>query len=515
MSTSRITLTQWIGFISMVFGMFMAVLDIQIVASSVRQIQAGLSASADEIVWVQSSYLIAEVIMIPISGWLAHVYSTRVLFTVCCAIFTIMSVACACATNLDSMIVFRALQGFFGGAMIPTVFAVIFTSFPVDKRPMLTVIVGLVVTLAPSLGPVLGGYLTDHYSWHYLFLINILPGIAVCFVSWHFVDIDQPHPEELSRIDWWGILWIALCLSTLQYVLEEGSRKQWFDDSRILILSLVSLCSAIALFYRELTCAHPIISFKAFRDANFTTGCILSFIIGVGLYGMVYLLPVYLATVKGLNSYQIGIYVSVTGAFQLLSAPVAGNLSKYWDPRIILAIGLGLFASSGFFDAHITAESGFEDFFLPQALRGFSLMFCFVPINSIALGTLPMADIKSASGLYNLMRNLGGAIGLAILNTSMIRLQKVHYAHLREHVTAGSPLTDLRLEGMSNYLQQFPGIANPDQAALTLLTQTVQREALILTFIQLFQGIAILFVVALCSLFFVKKVSIDGSGGGH
>ncbi|MCF7968308.1 MAG: DHA2 family efflux MFS transporter permease subunit, partial [Methylococcaceae bacterium] len=310
-SEHTLTTREWVGFIAMVFGIFMAILDIQIVASSLEQIQAGLSATQDEITWVQTAYLIAEVVIIPLSGWLARALSTRVLFTVSCAGFTLMSLLCALSWNLNSMIVFRGLQGLFGGAMIPSVFAVIYTLFPPRLQPTMVIVVGLVVTVAPTAGPVFGGYLTNAVSWKALFLVNLIPGFFVSLLTWLFVRVDEPEWDLLEKIDFRGIFYIVVFLGCMQFVLEEGVREEWFESREIVLLTLIALMAGIAMLYRELTIDNPIVDLWAFRDFNFAVGCMFSFVLGIGLYTIIYLMPVYLATVKGLNSLQIGQYIMV------------------------------------------------------------------------------------------------------------------------------------------------------------------------------------------------------------
>jgi len=329
-SETPLTLGQWIGFFSMAIGVFMAVLDIQVVASSLQEIQAGLSATKDEIAWVQTSYLIAEVIIIPLSGWLGRVFSTRYLYVISAGGFTLASLLCAFAWNLPSMIVFRCLQGFLGGAMIPMTFTVIFVLFPPRLQPAMTIVLGLIVTMAPTIGPVLGGFLTETYNWQLLFLINIIPGIIVCIMVWKYLDIDRPDWALLQKIDFVGIALIAVFLGSMQFVLEEGVRKQWFEDHLIVALTIVAVVSGIVMLIWELKNPHPIIDLYAFRNINFAVGCGYSFVLGVGLYTIIYLTPIYLASVKGLNSLQIGYYLMVVGGFQLLSAFMPGRWRKKW-----------------------------------------------------------------------------------------------------------------------------------------------------------------------------------------
>jgi DHA2 family multidrug resistance protein len=511
----NLTSKEWIGFIGLIFGMFMSVLDIQIVNSSLAQIQAGLSATSEEITWVQTAYLVAEVVMIPLSGWLARALSTRVLFFYSCLGFTIMSFGCALATSLPLMILARALQGFFGGGMIPTVFAVIFTLFPPKMQPKISVLVGLVVTIAPTIGPVLGGYLTDIFSWEALFLINIIPGIGVCLATWFFVDVDQPDHRLFKKIDFLGIIFITLFLGSVQFVLEEGNQKEWFDSSLILLFTFVAIISGICGAYRELTYEEPIVDLRAFKNKNFAVGCFFSFILGLGLYTSVYLLPAYLSSVKHLNSFQIGVYMMVTGAFQLLSAPLAGFCSQKMDLRFMFVIGFLTFGVGVWVMANLSYDAGYGDFFLPQALRGISLMFCFIPINQLSLGTLPKDQLKNASGLYNLMRNLGGAIGLAVVNTLMTWWSKSLYGNLRESVHGGSPQVEALLAQMGERLESL-STAFPHEGALKIITQLAQREALIITYNQLFILVSLFFFGGVFAIFLVKEIPRDKPiEGGH
>ena len=469
------------AFFAMVVGMFMAILDIQIVSSSLSEIQAGLSASATEVSWVQTSYLIAEVVMIPFSGYLSRLLSTRVLFVASAVGFTVMSFACAFAWNLPSMIAFRLLQGFLGGAMIPTVFATSFILFPPHRRASVTVVMGLVATMAPTLGPTLGGYLTQVFSWHWLFLINLMPGIFVALTVWALLDIDEPDRSLLEGFDLPGIVLMAVFLCSVEYVLEEGPRWQWFEDDGVAAFAAIGTVSGVLFFWRVLTYRRPIVDLWAFRDRNFAFGCLLSFVLGIGLYGSVYLLPLFLAQVRGYNSLQIGLVMMVTGTCQFISAPIVGFLSKKLDLRIMLAIGLTLFGSSVWLNHYVTSDWGFWELATPQGIRGFSLMLCFVPINSLALGTLPVDRLKNASGLYNLMRNLGGALGLATINTVLIERLALHESRLSDHLTLTSPRVQQMLDGLSARIAPTLG-GDATLPATKILWRMMEQQAHVLTF---------------------------------
>jgi len=514
-ATERVlSVGDWIGFAAMVLGIFIAILDIQIVSSSLQQIQAGLSATRDEITWVTTSYLIAEVIIIPLTGWLARALSTRVLVAVAAGGFTLTSALCAFAWNLPAMVAFRTLQGAFGGVMIPTVFSVIYTLFPPRLQTPMTVVAGLVVTIAPTAGPVLGGYLTESYSWHALFLINLLPGALITLCVAIFVKVDQPDWSLLKRIDFLGVLCVVVFLGSLQFVLEEGVREQWFESHEIVLFTALAIFGGVGMLVRELSIKEPIVELRAFRDFNFAVGSIYSFIMGVGIYTVLYLMPVHLATVKGLNSLQIGEYLMVTGGFQFLSAFLAGAAARWMDSRVMLALGLAIYGAGCWMNGAMNADWGYAEMFLPQALRGISMMFIFLPINALALGTLPPEEVQNASGLFNLMRNLGGAIGLAVANTLMVGWRKEYYAHLRSFMRVDDTQTMALLQQM-----QVGALAHgsPDaaRAGLEMLARLAWREAEVMTTNQMFQLLGAMFFASLLLMPLVRKVDMAQSGASH
>ncbi|ACM37762.1 DHA2 family efflux MFS transporter permease subunit [Agrobacterium vitis] len=492
-----------IGFLAMVFGMFMAILDIQIVSASLSEIQAGLGAGSEEVSWVQTSYLIAEVIMIPLSGMLARIVSTRVLFSCAAAGFTIASAMAATATNIEQMIIYRAIQGFIGGGMIPSVFAAAFTIFPPSKRSIVSPIIGLVATLAPTIGPTVGGYISHAMSWHWLFLINIFPGIIVTLVVWTFVDFDKPDRSLLAKFDWWGLFSMALFLGAMEYVLEEGNNKDWFNDERIVWGALLMTLGGVVFFYRAFTCEQPVVDLRAFSNRNFAFGSLFSFVMGMGLYGLTYLYPLYLSRVRGYDSLMIGETMFVSGLAMFLTAPLAGILSTKMDPRLMMACGFTSFALGTYMVTGMTADWDFYDLLLPQILRGCSLMTCMVPINNIALGTLPPERIKNASGLYNLTRNLGGAVGLAIINTLLTRRTDEHYGRLVEHINWSKPAAMSWIDTVSaNYA--FYGL-DGENAAFKKLSSMINQQAWIMAFMDVFLGITILFIALTALSTMIKK----------
>lgn len=502
------------AFLAMVFGMFMAILDIQIVSASLAEIQAGLGASSDEISWVQTSYLIAEVVMIPLSGFLGRLLSTRVLFTVSAAGFTAASVLCATATNIEQMIVYRAIQGFIGGGMIPSVFAAAFTIFPPSKRSIVSPIVGLVATLAPTVGPTIGGYLSHAFSWHWLFLVNVGPGILVAIAAWNLIDFDKGDKSLLAKFDWWGLAGMAAFLGSLEYVLEEGPRNDWFQDSHIVIMTVVLVAGALMFFYRAFTAEEPIVDLSAFKNMNFALGSSFSFIMGVGLYGLTYLYPLYLGSIRGYDALMIGEALFVSGLAMFITAPLAGFLSTRMDPRLMMMIGFIGFAAGTYLMTGLTADWDFYELLLPQILRGCSMMLCMVPINNLALGTLHPSHIKNASGLFNLMRNLGGAIGLAVINTMLMRRGDLHYAQLSEHLNWGNREAQ---EMLANLTAKF-NAAGMDGAniALMKLSGMVRQQATLMSFIDVFMILTVLFVsLAFFATMMKKPGDVPKDAAGH
>ena len=502
------------AFIFMVFGMFMAILDIQIVSASLSEIQAGLSASQDEITWVQTAYLIAEVIMIPLSGFLSRAFSTRVVFFVSAAGFTVMSFFCSRASSIDEMIVWRALQGFIGGGMIPTVFASAFTIFPRSKQPIVAPIIGLVATLAPTIGPTVGGYLTDLFSWHWLFLVNILPGIVVSIATWVLIDFDEPDLKLLKNFDWTGLIAMAAFLGALEYALEEGPSKDWLESGAVSFALGVSAIGAVVFFWRAFTARQPIVDLTAFADRNFWTGSLFSFVMGIGLYGLTYIYPVYLASVRGYSSLMIGKTMFVTGVCMFIMAPISGRLMGKIDPRIMIALGFVGFAIGTWQASFITADWDFWELLVPQMFRGFSLMLCMVPINNLALGTMPPQRIKNASGLFNLTRNLGGAFGLALINTTLDKRMDLHLERLREAVVWGRSAADETLASMTAALASRGSDAG--LAATRQLALMVRQQAEVMALGDVFLSLTVIFLVLVVLAGFMRKPQPMGAGArGH
>ena len=509
----RIEPRRLFAFLAMVFGMFMAILDIQIVSASLTEIQAGLAASSDEIVWVQTAYLIAEVVMIPLSGFLSRALGTRILFAASAAGFAAASLMCGLSSSINEIIIWRAIQGFIGGGMIPTVFASAYLIFPRSRMPVIMPLIGLVATMAPTIGPTVGGYLTDTLSWHWLFFINVVPGIAVTIAALALIDFDAPDFSLFENFDWLGLLFMAGFLGALEYVLEEGPRNDWFGDTTILTLAWISAFSAIAFFARVLTARTPIVDLSSFSNRNFAVGSLFSFVLGIGLYGLTYIYPIYLAQIRGYDALMIGETMFVSGLAMFLTAPVAGRLMTLVDKRIMLMAGFLFFAVGTWWMTYLTSDWDFYELLWPQIFRGVGLMLSIIPINDIALGTLPPERVKNASGLYNLMRNMGGAFGLAGLTTILNDRTDLHLARLHEAITWSRVPAMETLKALTQRFQSYGSDAH--DMALKQLMLITHRQGVVLAFEDVFFLLTLLFAGLALLAVLAQKPAAPAAPGGH
>jgi len=495
-------------FAVMCVGMFVALLDIQIVAASLQQIGGGLSAAQDDIGWVQTAYLIAEIIVIPLSGWLTRVFSTRWLFAASAAGFTLASLLCGLAWNIESMIVFRALQGLLGASMIPTVFTSSFHYFDGQRRVYAAAVVGTIASIAPTLGPVIGGWITDTLDWHWLFYINLVPGLAVTLAVPALVRIDKPDLSLLKGADYPGIVLMALALGNLEYVLEEGARWNWFDDRTITGCAWIAGISGVVFIARSLTYANPVVDLRAFRNRNFAVGCFLSFVTGIGIFSTIYLTPLFLGYVRGFSAWQTGVAVFSTGVASLVGVPVYVALGRRLDLRWLMMFALACFALSMWSFSFITHDWGSAELFVPQILRGFPQVFAVAPSVTLGLGSLPMERLKYASGLFNMMRNLGGAVGIAVCGAILNTRTNLHFNDIASTLTpANHAMTDL-VQGMTQRYTATLGSADAGHlAALKQLWQLAYREAATMAYADAFQAIMLAFIVATLFVPLLRKVA--------
>ncbi|MGT2473168.1 DHA2 family efflux MFS transporter permease subunit [Paraburkholderia terrae] len=503
------TATKVFAFSLLCLGFFMATLDIQIVASSLKDIGGGLSASQDELSWVQTAYLIAEIMVIPMSGWLTRVFSTRWVFAASALGFTITSMLCGLAWDINSMILFRGLQGAAGAAMIPTVFTTAFMLFPGKQRIIAATTIGALASLAPTIGPVIGGWITDQWSWHWLFYLNLVPGVLVTVLVPRYVNVDHADVSLLKTGDYLGIVLMSGFLGCLEYVLEEGPRKNWFGDNAILFCAWICAICGFLFLVHAFTAKEPIVDLRALAIRNFGIGSLLSFITGIGLFCTVFLTPVFLSRVRGFDSLQIGLALLSVGCAQLVALTAYSFLARRVDMRLLMVFGLICFGVGCYLYVPLTNQWGWHELLIPQVLRGVGQQFCVPPIVTMALGSLPPSRLKSASGLFNLMRNLGGAIGIAVCSTMLNDRLNLHYERLDEHVTAGRPVIEAMLRNQAAHFSAVGGdVINGASAGLASLHSLLMREALVLTFSDTFLAVSLCFAVGLISVLFSRPFGL-------
>lgn len=493
-------------FFLMALGQFMALLDIQIVASSVAEISAGLAAAPDEASWIQTAYLMAEIVMIPLSGMLSRAFSTRWLFAASAAGFTIASIGCGFAQNIETMIAMRAIQGFVGGAMIPTVFATGFALFKGPRQALIAAILGMSGALAPTIGPTLGGWITETYSWHWLFFVNVVPGTIIACTIPFLGRVDDPTPSLLRKFDLIGLGLMAVALASLEYVLEEGYRWGWMGDSLIRNLVCLSVITGGLFIWRSLRHPSPVVDFTVLKNRTFAVSTLFIFVTGFGLFGAVYILPLFLARIAGFNALQIGEAVVAAGLAMVLSAPLVAKLSRKVDPRLLITIGLFLFAFSLWRMTPITSNWTGVELFWPQFIRGLSMLLCIVPATNMALGSVPPERLKMASAFFNTMRNLGGAIGIACINTWLNARTNLHWLRLNEALPAGRPELADWLTHTSSYLQTVtPDPIEAKERTIAILAHLTRREATTMAFSDALWIMAVLFLAALLLVPLIRK----------
>jgi len=497
----------WLGFAAMCVGMFMAVLDVQVVASSLTAIQTALHIPLARLGWIQTAYLMAEVVAIPLTGILTRALSLRILFAAATLGFVAASLACALSPGFDALIAARVVQGFFGGMLIPAVFTAVFLLIPERHHILATTMAGVAALIAPTLGPLLGGWLTESQSWHWIFLVNIVPGLIVAAVVLLSLKSEGVDKTVLKRVDTLTFLLFTVFLAGLQWFLNEGPRYHWRGAY---IWSLI-LISAIALawgIHRALSVAHPFVHLKRFRKRGFALGCALSFVLGVGLYGSVYLLSLFLGLVRGHTPLVIGEILMVSGAAQLVTTPLAAWAETKANAKLLTAFGFALFGAGLIANGFTTQTSDFDQLFWPQVMRGLAMMFCLLPSTRLALEHWQPHEVAEASALFNLMRNLGGAIGIAAIDTILTERTEGHVTHLVTRLQAGDPAA-ARLVGLPMRLFHNHAMGPVDPVTRAMIEPMVRRAALTQSCNEAWLLLGVLFLAALLMVPAMRRSKTD------
>jgi DHA2 family multidrug resistance protein len=516
-SSPSVAAKSWLAVFGATIGAFMAVLNIQIVNASLADIRGAISAGADEGGWISTSYLIAEIVVIPLSAWLAKVFSIRRYLLTNAILFLVFSVACAYARDLPQMIVLRAMQGFCGGVLIPLAFTLIITLLPKPKQPVGLALFALSATFAPAIGPTIGGYLTENFGWQYIFFINLVPGSVMVWLLWVSLERAPMRLDLLRSGDWAGIVSMAVGLAALQTVLEEGNKDDWFGSPFIVRLALIAAVALSLFVWIELRSRNPLVNLRLLARRTFGFSIVANVLLGMALYGSVYILPVYLAGVQGYNAEQIGMVLVWTGLPQLVLIPVVLLLMKRFDARILIGIGFALFAASNFMNIAMTADYAADQLLWPNIVRAIGQALVFAPLSAVATAGIEPENAGSASALFNMMRNLGGAVGIAALQTFLTKREQFHSNILVQSVSLLEEATRARLAALTDYFMAH-GLSDPEaawRAAVAAVDAGIRREAFIMGFNDTFLLLGSCLVVALIASLFLKKPALLAAGGAH
>jgi DHA2 family multidrug resistance protein len=507
-----------------VLASLLEIIDTSIVNVAIPSMMGNLGATLDEISWVVTGYIIANAIVLPISSWLSAQVGRKLFYTSCIVIFTASSVACGFSTSLEMLVIFRIIQGLAGGALLPTSQALIFESFPKEKAGMASAIYGMSVMVGPTVGPVLGGYLTDHFGWRMIFNINLPIGIVVAILSFLLVEdvgydpLHQFTKEELKAkrksqrtpIDVWGLVFLISGIGCLQFVLERGQADDWFDSNLILISTIVAIVSLVALIWWELKKApHPILVLRHFKNKSFTGGVLLMSGVGVVLYGLIFIIPVFVSTIQGLTATQTGALFIPGAFFAAMLMPFIGASLRKVDPRALIATGIIALSMAAYQISFFDTMTSVDGMFFPLLLRGAALAFLFVPINTVVLSQFHGPEIGQAAGLLNLCRQLGGSVGIALISTFFQRYQVTSYSVLANHVTMLDHEA-WRIVGqisgsMKMKLSDLVGMGSQTMDAVKILSGLAHRQAFVIGYQKIVRIIAFGYLLSLLPLMMLKK----------
>ena len=514
---NRASATVWIAVLAAMIGSFMAILNIQITNASLLNIEGGIGTGVDNGSWISTSYLIGEIVVIPLTDYLSRVFSFRRYMLASAALFAVFSVACAFTHDLPSMIAMRGLQGFAGGVLIPMAFTLVLTKLPKPQQPVGLAIFALSVTFAPAIGPTIGGYLTENYGWRTIFFVNVIPTI-VMVTALYFTLPRQPMQLKLLREgDWAGIATMAIGLSALQTVLEEGNKDDWFSSPFILRLAGIALVSLSLFVWIELTTEKPLIRLRLLKGRNFGFGTIAMTMLGFALFGSVYILPAYLGQAQGYNSEQIGGVLAWTGLPQLILIPLVPQLMKRFDTRYIAFTGLAIFAYSCFMNTAMSPDYAGDQLWIPNIIRAIGQAMVLTPLTSVTTGEIAPQDAAAASGISNMFRNLGGAIGTAVLATVITKREQFHSNIIGQSVTPGREEVRNRIAQMTDYFMAR-GISDPAEAhqqAVIALGNAVKHQALVMGFSDTFAVLGVVLVLAALAVALTRRVKGAGGAGAH
>jgi DHA2 family multidrug resistance protein len=497
-------------------GTFMEVLDTSVANVALPHIGGTLSATPEEATWVLTSYLVSNAIILPTTAWLASVFGRKRFLLTCIAIFTVSSAICGAATSLGMLIVARVLQGVGGGALQPIAQAILLESFPPARRGVAMATFSMGIIVAPILGPTLGGWITDQYTWRWVFYINLPIGLLALLLVFSFIE-DPPYLERrrFVRMDYIGFAFMSLWLGALQVMLDKGQEEDWFSSSRIRTLAIVSVIAMICFIVREIVTDDPIVNFSVLRERNFAVGTVLITMLGVVLYGTTAMLPLFLQTLLGYTALSSGMAVSPRGFGAMASAFIVGRLIGIVDSRVLLGLGFGALAFSGWMFSHLTLDISMRNVVVANVINGAATGLIFVPLSTTALGLVPRERMGNATGIYNLMRNIGAGVGISLMTTFLARRTQIHQATLITHVTPYDPTYQQWLQSAQAALALRGNPFTAPSQALGLLYSTILRQATLLAFLDNFRLITLAALVCVPMLLLLRRTRGRAAPGGH
>jgi DHA2 family multidrug resistance protein len=514
----KASLTAWIAVTASMIGAFMAILNIQITNASLLDIEGGIGTGVDNGAWISTAYLIGEIIVIPLTDYLSRVFSFRRVILTNTILFAVFSIACAFTRDLGSMILARGFQGFAGGVLIPMAFTMVMTKLPKAQQPIGLAMFAVAVTFAPAIGPTVGGYLTENYGWQTIFFVNTPPSILMVVALALTLEREPVRLGLLKEGDWAGIVTMAIGLSALQTVLEEGNKNDWFGSPFIVKLTIVAVVFLSAFVAIELTIEKPLVNLRLLKRRNFGVGVLVNMLLGAALFGTIYVMPQYLGQVQHYNAEQIGKVLAWTGFPQLIFIPFVPMLMKRFDARYIAFVGMSIFAGSSFMNIWLSLNSAGDQLFAPNVVRAVGQALMLTPVSAIVIAGIAPHEAGSASGLSNMLRNLGGAIGTASLGTLITKREQFHSNVIGQSVTTYRDEVRDRIDQLTHYFMAH-GVSDPAVAqakALAAIGASVRREALIMGFSDAFAVLGVLLAIAAVALLFAKKVQPSAGGAdGH
>jgi DHA2 family multidrug resistance protein len=507
----------WVTVIGSTIGAFLAILNIQVVGASLADIQGGIGAGIDDGGWITTSYLIAEIIVIPLSGWLANVFSLRVYLLTSTAFFLGLTAACAFAQTLGQMIVIRAAQGIAGGVLIPLAFTIIMTKLPRSQHPVGLAVYAVAVIFAPSIGPVLGGYFSDNFGWQSVFFLSLPAGLVMLAMLWYALESTPPQLQLLRQGDWLGMLTMALGLGSLETVLEEGNKDDWFGSPFITSLAVVAVVSLCTFIYVELKRSAPLLHLRLLARRNFGLGTCANFVFGFSMFGWIYLVPQYLSRMQGYSSQQIGGVMVWLGLPQLLLIPFIPKVMRRVDARLLVIVGFALFSGGSLLAMALSDDFSGPEFLGSSLVRAVAQAMTMAPLMAIAIDGIEPEFAGSASALFNAMRNMGGAVGIAVVQTFLTKREQFHSNVLSSQVTLLGESSRLRLEKLAGYFQAH-GVSDPAltlREAVVAVGRGIRHQAFLLGYSDTVVMQGAVLALGLAAVLFLRKTSISAAAGGQ